>query len=52
VANFVASSSCHLEAVLTAELELVQQDPARLRSFYEASELPFPKKPQTVALAA
>lgn len=40
LANFVPRSVLHLDAILNAELEVIQQDSQRLRSFYHGSELP------------
>jgi putative transposase len=44
LANFVPSSLYVLHAHVEAEFELVQEDQARLRTFWQASELPFPEK--------
>jgi transposase len=47
LANFVPSSVLHLNCLVQATLEVAAEDQQRLRSFYAASELPFP---QLVAL--
>jgi putative transposase len=44
LANFAPRSVHLLHAVAAGELAAVQDDQARLRSFYEASELPFPEQ--------
>jgi transposase len=43
LANFVPAGVRHLNCVLEAHLEVAGQDRQRLRSFYQASELPFPE---------
>jgi transposase len=43
LANLVPSSVLHLDCLVQATLEVAGQDQQRLRSFYRASELPFPE---------
>ncbi len=43
LANFVPSGVLHLNCLVEAMLEVAGEDQQRLRSFYEASELPFPE---------
>jgi putative transposase len=49
LANLVPSSVLHLNCLVKATLEVAGEDQQRLRSFYNASELPFP---EPVALAS
>lgn len=46
--NFAPEDAIHLDGVLLGHLQAARQDPGRLRSFFEISDLPFPRK----ALAA
>jgi hypothetical protein len=43
VANLVPVNILHLDGLVQATLEIAGQDQQRLRSFYEASNLPFPE---------
>jgi len=49
LANLVPSGVLHLNCLVEATLEIAGEDQQRLRTFYEASELPFP---EPVALAS